>query len=84
MRKGNRIGFGFGVSQALQYASYAVLYYAGAEFASRFPQDNSQEDIFKAIFATWFATFAVGQAQQFGPDVSSANAAAKKIFSYID
>jgi ATP-binding cassette subfamily B (MDR/TAP) protein 1 len=50
----------FGFSQFVQYAVYAVLYYAGAQFMVHYGE--SPENIFISLFAMMFGAFAAGNA----------------------
>lgn len=51
----------YGLSQFVQYAIYAVMFWAGAEFIHRY--QVSGEDVFLAMFVMLFGTFGAGQAQ---------------------
>lgn len=53
------IGFVYGLSQFITNCSFALLYYAGAEF--RYHNSSIEaENIFVAIFTIFFASWAMG------------------------
>lgn len=97
INKTHLMGLIFGFSQFLQYGVFALLFYVGAEVIQKNPgvyiegtttltykMGASPTDIFCAIFAIMFGAMAAGDAQQFGPDMGKANAAADKIFKIVD
>lgn len=79
----HKTGLAFGFSQFSQYMIFAALFYSGAKIQQAY-SEISPEDVFIAIFAMMFGATQAGQAQQFGPDVGKATAAAKRIFSMMD
>jgi len=81
-RQSQLIGFCFGFSQFVQYAVWAVIYYAAAEFMVHY--GTMGEEAFICQFAIMFGAFAAGQAQMFGPDMGKGKQAATKVFTYID
>lgn len=75
----------YGLSQFAIYGQIALLFYAGAYILKNFHDDGEMPiNIFISIFAMNFGALAAGQANQFGPDMSKAKIAAKKIFGIIE
>lgn len=56
--KAHLAGFFYGLSQFVQYAVYALMFWAGAEFIKNY--DVSGEDVFIAMFVMMFGTFGAG------------------------
>jgi ABC-type multidrug transport system fused ATPase/permease subunit len=83
IKKAHFIGFMYGFSQFAQNALFSALYYFMALFNVHFEASDPM-DQFTAIFSIFYAAAAAGNAQQFGPDIGKATAAAKKIFGIID
>ena len=73
----------FGFSQFVQFAVFAGLFYAGA-MVQKNVSGVDPEDVFVAIFSMMFGATQAGQAQQFGPDVGKATAAAKRVFKVME
>ena len=83
VKKAQCIGFWFGFSQFVQNAVFSLLYWAGAMF-QKAEGVNSGEQLFIAMFAMMFGSFAAGQANQYGPDMGKAKKAGLSVFTYID
>lgn len=80
--KSHLAGIVFGYSSFIQNLVFAALFWCGAIFV-RYNNVKS-EDSFTVIFVIMFATFAAGQAQQFGPSVGKGYKSALRIFSIFD
>lgn len=83
MKEHHKAGIAYGFSQFVQYIVFAGLFYASIKVMKANP-DVGFGDVFIAIFAMMFGATAAGQAQQFGPDIGKAGAAAKRIFNMIE
>lgn len=83
---GRRYGFGWGLAQGIQNFAFGALYLANAELLYRFPdyEYTQGEGMFIALMMIMFGAFTAGQASQFGPDISKAKEAAKRIFSIME
>jgi ATP-binding cassette subfamily B (MDR/TAP) protein 1 len=82
IREAHWIGITYGLSQFSIYGMMAALFYTGAQFLKEYKENPV--DMFITIFAMNFGALASGQANQFGPDIAKAKAAALKIFSIIE
>ena len=72
----------FGLSQLSMFATYAALFYAGASFIN----DGSLTlgNMLRSIFSILFASFGLGQAQQYVGDMSKAKEALVNIYRTLD
>ncbi|CAG9460904.1 unnamed protein product [Pedinophyceae sp. YPF-701] len=75
-------GIGFGYSQAIMYAMYAIAFYFAVYLIEEGRVDL--EDILKALFAVIFAAIGLGQAQMAFPDLGKAMGAVKHVFTALD
>ncbi|CAI0375867.1 unnamed protein product, partial [Linum tenue] len=82
IRQGLISGIGFGVSNFLLFAFYAISFYASAGLVNR--QKASFRDVFQIFYALNFMAIAVSQMSTFGADWSKARTAAASIFEIID
>jgi ATP-binding cassette subfamily B (MDR/TAP) protein 1 len=81
-KKGIQSGLAFGFSQMQIFLIYAVVFYVGAVLHKY--QGLSVLDMFTAIFGIMFATFGMGNNQQFAGDVGAAKNSAKNLFQILD
>ena len=60
--KAHSIGITFGFSQFAQFATNALVFYFGFKFAMDYPDSETFQGVFKAIFAIMFGAFAAANA----------------------
>lgn len=72
----------FGLSQLAMFATYAALFYAGASFINN--GSLTLGKMLRSIFSILFASFGLGQAQQYVGDMSKAKEALINIYRTLD
>jgi ATP-binding cassette subfamily B (MDR/TAP) protein 1 len=72
----------FGLSQLSMFATYAALFYAGASFINS--GTLTLGNMLRSIFSILFASFGLGQAQQYVGDISKAKEALVNIYRTLD
>ena len=75
-------GLILGVSQLMPYWVYAALFYFCALFLQKY--GDNPRDTFVAVYSLLFAANAIGQAQQYAPDMGKAYAALFGIYGMLD
>jgi ATP-binding cassette subfamily B (MDR/TAP) protein 1 len=81
-KKSNIAGAGFGFSQFVMFAVYALAFWFGAQEVSK--GRMSFDDMLKAFFSILLAAFGLAQAQMAFPDMSKSGAAVQRVFEVID
>jgi ATP-binding cassette, subfamily B (MDR/TAP), member 1 len=82
MKRANTSGGGFGFSQFVMFAVYALAFWFGGQQISE--GNLSFDDMLRAFFSIMLAAFGLAQAQMGFPDVGKAGAAVQRVFSIID
>ncbi|KAA6419418.1 MAG: ATP-binding cassette transporter [Trebouxia sp. A1-2] len=81
-RSSQTSGLGFGASQFIIFAVYAVgFWYGGREIAKG---DLTFTEMLKVFFCIAFSAFGLASAQQAFPDITKASGAVKRVFAVID
>ena len=75
-------GLLFGLSQLSMFATYAALFYAGGVFLSEGTLTLGK--MLRSIFSILFASFGLGQAQQYVGDMAKAKEALMNIYKTLD
>ena len=75
-------GLCFGLSQMLPFLVYSALFYFCALFAKYYSADPRTS--FAAVYALLFGAMAVGQSQQYAPDMGKASSALVSIYEITD
>ena len=87
-KKAHISGIVFGFSESIALSAGAIQFWCAAYFLKQMKDSTTGPAdaiaIFISLNAVRFASFAAGQAQQFGPQVGQGLTAATKIFGIID
>lgn len=81
-KSSNLAGTGFGFSQCVMFAVYALAFWFGAQEVSK--GRMTFDDMLKAFFSILLAAFGLAQAQMAFPDMSKSGAAVQRVFKVID
>ncbi len=81
-KKSNFAGAGFGFSQFVMFALYALAFWFGAQEVSK--GHMTFEDMLKAFFSILLGSIGLAQAQMAFPDMSKSGAAVQRVFEVID
>lgn len=82
VKRANTSGLGFGFSQFVMFAVYALAFWFGGQQVSE--GNLSFDDMLRAFFSILLAAFGMAQAQIGFPDVGKAGSAVQRVFSVID
>ncbi|KAL8158950.1 hypothetical protein V2J09_000487 [Rumex salicifolius] len=86
MKSGIRLGLisgvGFGISNALLFLVYALIFYVGAVLVGK--GKTTFAEVFMVFFALTMAAIGISQSSAFAPDSSKAKGAAASIFAILD
>ncbi|KAK9810283.1 hypothetical protein WJX72_007941 [[Myrmecia] bisecta] len=82
VKRSHASGLGFGASQFIMMAVYALAFWYGGLLISR--DEISFKNMLKVFFAILMSAFGISQAQMAFPDLTKASAAVVRVFSVID
>lgn len=82
IKKGLSAGFGFGFSQAVIFAVYAIAFFYAARLIEY--KGYTFLDVFTSIMTILMVGFGMGQSAAMAPDVAKASVGVSNVFSVID
>lgn len=82
MKNANAAGFGFGISNCVLFAAYALAFWYGSKLIEKGEMEFG--DVMKVFFSVMMASFGFGQISQMAGDTAKAAIAAKAIFDLLD